>query len=222
MSPLLQSPSDLSLSSPALCCHTLADWRRVVGWCGAGHVVRSQVLLFLLKLAASGEAGLPTTDIRKHVLRQHWRQYPQFMQRQHGKRRVWATPDLLKALDLRDAAHAASLARVLGAMREQGMTSLEIGLLVHASREHTLRRHLHTLPWTTDANNRPAAMKRLRDLHLLALETHRTPQNNTNYLMLQLTPAGKKLLLGQWGKAAAKPDGETRRSGDLETGRMAA
>lgn len=213
--------SQPSFFSPSpLCCHSLEDWRRVVGWCGAGRVVRSQPLLLLLQLAAAGPEGLPypprARDKRKHCLRQ----YADFIVSDPKARRLHGTPAILAALGLRDAAHAASLARVLAAMRQQGLSTLEIGLLVHTSREHTLRRHLASLPWTTDARNRPDAMKRLCDLRLLRLEYHRTRANNTQYLMLHLTDAGRKLLLGQWGKAMTNAEGG-RRNEAME-GRIAA
>lgn len=218
MTPRLQVSS--SPRPSLLCCHTLDDWRRIVGWCGAGRVVKSQTLLLLLQLAAAVPEGLAYPHRARNKRKQSLRQYAAFIVSDPKARRLHGTPAILSAFGLRDAAHAASLARVLAAMRQQGLSTLEIGLLVHTSREHTLRRHLASLPWTTDARNRPEAMKRLCDLRLLRLEYHRTGTNNTQYLMLHLTDAGRKLLLGQWGRAMTNAEGGM--SNEAMEGRKAA
>jgi hypothetical protein len=201
-----------------LCQHTLADWRRILAWCDKPRI-RVTALLFFLRLAARGEEGLPYEDALPdwmktqdsdgrrrtgyHSRRQYQRQYPQYLRKEREglTGRLFALPALMEALGLRDAAHAASLARVLEKLMRQGFGSLAVGLLVHASKDPARITEYLALPWTKDCKHRPEVMAKLIGLGLMHRASPRTETGNTWVGIHSLTSAGKALLLGQWGRA---------------------
>lgn len=215
--PVSQSPS-LTVS-PALCCHTMADWRQFLTTIGPSRIRIDNVLLFL-SVCARGR--VPWKDVsRAGQANVHLKWGKSHLR--HSGLYLTHTDTLLPAMGLRDADTAASIERVLRmALSHRGnLKAMHLGVMVHASAPGGVSTQgLRKLPWTACSRRITDILKDVRDMGLVRREECRagTAMQHVNHL----TEKGLAMMLGHWGEALVKKDGETGRLGDSEQGRMAA
>lgn len=225
MSPPLQVSPSPRLSPSPLCCHTLDDWQTLQPFLRRFGRMRPKSLLKIMA-AAGAEEGVKTPEALPAPLRKVWREHrrmlarnwPEAMEFRKGRFRLFpATVALLPPPPVRP-----SLERVLRGMVVK-LPTLAIGILIHAARQEPLYLgQINHLPWTKDFKNRGAELDLLQSLGLVRILPERRCFNGAPGRVV-LTPAGERLLLGQWGRAVEPRRGEeeTGRSGEME-GRMAA
>lgn len=175
-----------TLIQPALCVHTLEDLR-----------------LFLTAFTAG---GLDTTGTKAEE-RGRWLRYvKKWCRHDTAQKRVLPVPGASEALQIRSAAHARSMHRVLHQLHvQQKFSSLFIGILIHSSAPGMRRSPLSQLPWCKDVRNQPQIIQKAQRMGLLHISLDWYPHANRHLETLSLTPAGQKLLLGHWGKAIQQP-----------------
>jgi len=198
------------LQSSPLCCHTLADWETLMNFITRHcHRIRPDSINVLLEAL---RCPLESTDPHHKATARNW---PSLLRWEKG--RLAPTPQVLAELPAADV--AASLRRVLRAMLAQNMTTLSMGILLHACRPEPLYfGRMQDLPWTKDCKHRSETVARLCEAGLISLVPEIRPGLRCSG-RVRLTPAGEALLLGHWGKALAdKP----ARAAEVNVGRMAA
>jgi len=190
-------------------CHTLADLRDFAQSAGSKRIVPASTL-YLLRLIAAGDEGLrfkEFSEVEQFSFRRRWLSSI----RREGDR-IFALPALSDALLIRDPSHASSIHRVMSALVDQQLRTFEVGVLIWASARGGIQRDdLPGLPWTSKAHsNRRARILRLAAKGFLATTNHKgacaNPTGSTGLIRDSLTPKGRTLLLGLWGKFAPKAD----------------
>lgn len=172
------------------------------------HRIQPKTIEVLLE---SLRCPLEATDQHKATAR-NW---PSLLRWEKGR----LAPTALVLAELPAADVATSLRRVLRAMLAQNMTTLSIGILLHACRAEPLYMcRINRLPWSKEYKNRANTVQQMCKAGLISLQPEIRPGLRCDG-RVRLTPAGEALLLGHWGKALAVKSDKVAK---VNVGRMAA
>lgn len=186
-----------------LCAHTLQDLRAAIQFF-ATQRIRAVTALRILQIASPG--GMDVSHI-------HWETRSQWDQKiyQHSyydpkTLTIHPRPGFLQHFQIPSPECAASMHRVLHALLQKKFCTTTIALLIHLS-DGPLRRHQITkLGWCKDFRTRPETLFPLMEHRLVEITHSRQPNHNQPTQLIHLSPAGKTLLLGHWGKAIKHPN----------------
>ncbi len=193
-----------------LCQHTLEDLRLFLTafTAGGNSSLRPVSALRILHVCSPG--GLDTRHTKCETLNTWLRYVKSWCHHDRARRRVIPRTGAYEALALRTPGQARSMHRVLHQLSVQlQFTSLQIGLLIHASAPGLHRSPLSFLPWCKDIRNQPHTIRNTERLGLIHTQFDWYPHANRHLETISLTPAGEKLLLGHWGKALAPEPNHT-------------